>query len=86
MCYMKHDLRDSTGRFRKVPKNPTIVSGRLYGYRGAVVRAGGDRQRDFNHDIVLRHVTFHKTLHGFVPESELSVIGKGAVKQYLQKA
>ena len=83
---MKYDIRDKFGRFAKVvqPQSqvlfPTIVAGRLYGYRGSVVRA---HQKCANGK---RHVSIHKQLHGFVDESELQRISKEAVQEYLQQA
>ena len=81
----KHNLRDKTGKFRST-KPAAIVAGRLYGFRGIPVRAGNDRQQMAQTSDVLRHVTCHKMLHGFVPESELKVIDQTVVKQYLQQA
>jgi len=79
---MKHNLRDNLGRFRSItPKN--IVAGRLYGFRGLVVRAGADRQQSAS---PMRHVTCHKVLHGYVPENELRIVSKDEVKQYLDHA
>jgi hypothetical protein len=81
----KHILRDKTGKFRST-KPAAIVAGRLYGFRGIPVRAGNDRQHAVQGSDVLRHVTCHKMLHGFVPEAELKVIDQTVVKQYLQQA
>lgn len=76
---MKHSLRSKlTGRFIPVPKNPKIVSGRLYGYRGTIVRAGHLCANG------KRHVSFHKQLHGFVQDNELNWIPKQQVDKYLQ--
>ena len=78
---MRHYLRSKTnGRFIPRPTQPTIVSGRLYGYRGTIVRA---------HSLASngkRHVSFHKQLHGFVNDNELQWIDREKVKDYLQTA
>lgn len=83
---MFYNIRDSLGRFSKqkvqapstVPQ--TVVAGRLYDYRGSVVRAG----RMCNNG--KRHVSFHKQLHGFVEDQELRLINKNRVQQYLTLA
>jgi len=76
---MRHSLRSkTTGQF--IPRKRPIISGHLYGYRGAVVRA---------HRLAIngiRHVSFHKQLHGFVKDSELQWINCDQVKQYLEAA
>lgn len=74
---MKHLKRSKeTGRF--IPKNiPNVVPGRLYSYKGVIVRA----KRLCNNG--LRFVTFHKTLNGFVPDSQLSTISREKVQEYL---
>jgi hypothetical protein len=86
---MKYNFRDSKGKFTKQsnkvskyvkPLFPSIVAGRLYGYRGTTVRAGQECSNG------KRHVSFHKQLHGFVDESELEFIGKDQVDNYLQRA
>lgn len=89
---MKHSIRSKiTGRFipraAKTTTKPqfTIVPGRLYGYRGAVVRAGADTIRR-NDKPVRRHVSFHKSLFGFVAERELQIIPREKVKEYLNHA
>jgi hypothetical protein len=83
---MKHNFRDTSGKF--TPVKPTnIVPGRLYGYRGTVVRAGKDVQRVRTYpETVKRHVSVHKTLFGFVDETELVNVGARRVAQYLKKA
>ena len=63
---------------KTTPKS--IVPGRLYGYRGAIVRAG----RRCNNN--KRHISFHKMLHGFVNDGDLQFIDKSKVKEYLQYA
>jgi len=77
---MKHSLRSSTtGRF-VARRSTTIINGRLYGYRGAVVRA---KRRCSNG---LRFVSFHKTLNGFVRDEELEVLPRQKVTEYLARA
>ena len=74
-----YNFRDKFGRFAK--RTPqTIVAGRLYGYRGSIVRAG---QKCNNGK---RHVSFHKQIHGFVDEAELQLIDRNEVQSYLQNA
>lgn len=75
-------FRDSNGRFAVRPRTQSvnIVPGRLYDYRGSVVRAARKCSNG------KRHVSFHKQLHGFVDENELRLIGKNKVKSYLRKA
>jgi hypothetical protein len=81
-----YNVRDSLGKFTKrvyhhrKPVYPTIVAGRLYGYRGSVVRACRKCSNG------KRHVSFHKQLHGFVAENELELIGQVEVSSYLNKA
>lgn len=78
---MKHTLRSkTTGRFVSRKPSAKIVNGRLYEYRGAVVRA----KRLCNNG--LRFISFHKTLNGFVADSDLKPITKSKVKAYLEKA
>lgn len=79
---MKHQFRDNSGKFTPV-KPTSIVPGRLYGYKGAVVRAGKDTLRA---SITRRHVSFHKTLFGYVPETDLVNVSARRVQQYLKKA
>lgn len=80
-----HNIRNKDGRFRST-KPQAVVAGRLYGFRGAVVRAGNDRQNANGGGEPLRHVSFHKLLHGFVPERELKIVTRDAVSTYLQEA
>jgi hypothetical protein len=63
------------GRFAPAPSNK-VVSGRLYDFKGSVVRAG---QRVGN----MRLVTLHKTLLGFVKDSELKKVPVCKVSKYL---
>lgn len=56
-----------------------IVPGRLYEYRGSVVRACKLTSNG------RRHVSLHKQLHGFVKDSELNLISPRKVTAYLQK-
>ncbi len=58
----------------------SIVPGRLYSYKNTIVRA---RQRCRNG---LRHVSFHRLLNGFVRDSELELISKQEVEEYLKEA
>jgi hypothetical protein len=57
-----------------------VVPGRLYYFKGAVVRAGRKTSND------LRHISFHKQLHGFVKDEELFLVNKTGITQYLQNA
>jgi hypothetical protein len=83
---MRHSIRSATtGKFIKKNQPSTIVAGRLYGYRGAVVRAGNDTIKR-NGEAPQRHVNFHKALFGFVPENELTKVDKNAVEAYLNCA
>lgn len=83
---MKHNIRSKiTGKFVPRPSLESIVAGRLYGYRGAVVRAGRDRMFGSRGD-AKRHVSFHKSLFGYVPENELKWVDGEKVNQYLQMA
>lgn len=86
---MQHNLRSKiTGRFISTPpkaKSIQIVSGRLYGFKGAVVRATGATLTRVN-EPQKRYVTFHKTLAGFVPENELQVVSREEVQKYLTHA
>lgn len=79
---MRHYFRDKLGRFtsRLAAIAPTVVAGRLYDYRGSVVRAG---QLCANGK---RHISFHKQLHGFVEDQELRLIDKSRVQEYLTHA
>jgi len=79
---VKNFFRDTLGRFAKRPTTPpvTVVAGRLYDYRGSVVRAGHLCSNG------KRHVSFHKQLHGFVEDCELRWIDKARVEQYLEQA
>ena len=63
------------GRFTCAPSNK-VVAGRLYDFKGSVVRAG---QRIGN----MRLVTLHKTLLGFVKDSELKKVPACKVSKYL---
>jgi hypothetical protein len=78
----QHSLRSkTTGRF--VPRaslSNNIVNGRLYDYKGAIVRA---RKRCNNG---LRYVSFHKKLNGFVPDTDLRPISVAQVRDYLEHA
>lgn len=58
----------------------SVVAGRLYYFKGTIVRAGRKTSND------LRHVSFHKSLHGFVRDEELYLVNKNGVEQYLQNA
>jgi hypothetical protein len=58
-------------------KSIIIKKNCLYGYRGIVVRAKGLTNNN------LRIVSYHKSLFGFVKDSELNLINKKEVEQYL---
>lgn len=87
---MKYNVRNTkTGQFMKRSQNKNtkvtkhkqacqIVPGRLYGYRGAIVRAGQVAQNG------MRHVNLHKQLHGFVRDSQLEFISQALVASYLK--
>lgn len=85
-----HNYRNSLGRFtRRLARAkdgtfaPTrkIVPGRLYNWRGATVRAlKKDTQTG------ARLVSFHKTLFGFVKDTELQKINRRKVENYLAAA
>lgn len=79
---MRHNFRDKLGRFtsRLAAIAPTVVAGRLYDYKGSVVRAGRKCANG------KRHVSFHKQMHGFVEDHELKIINKGRVEEYLTHA
>ena len=57
-----------------------IIPGRLYRHHGTIVRA---KQRLNNG---LRLVQAHKILNGFVRDSELEIISKQEVEEYLKEA
>jgi hypothetical protein len=79
---MKHLLRSPrTGRFiSRSTATTNIVNGRLYGYKGAIVRA----RKQTNNG--LRLVSFHKKLNGFVRDEELEVVEPSKVREYLARA
>jgi hypothetical protein len=80
---MKHSLRSPiNGKFIPRPQVANIVAGRLYGFKGAVVRAKKDQI--FRDGVPQRFVSFHKALIGYVPEAELQVVEPTKVKEYLQ--
>jgi hypothetical protein len=76
----KHNVRsNTTGRF--VPqKQVNVVPGRLYSYKGVVVRA---KKLCSNG---LRFVSSHKKLNGFVRDEELRPIDPTTVRSYLENA
>jgi hypothetical protein len=74
-----HARRIATLRRQQRTRPETVVTGRLYGWKGAVVRAG----RKVNQ---LRLVTLHKSLVGYVPDNELSLVTPETVKGYLKTA
>jgi|APCry1669193128_1035447.scaffolds.fasta_scaffold49433_1 hypothetical protein len=85
-----HNVRNSNGQFtRRVARTKDgkftspmkIVSGRLYNYKGATVRA---LKRDEKAGV--RLVSFHKALFGFVQDSELQKIDTRKVNDYLAAA
>jgi hypothetical protein len=86
-----HNVRNSKGQFTRKLKvarakdgkfsSPyNIVAGRLYDYKGAVVRAGQKGNGSY------RRVSFHKTLTGIVKDCELKKVNKSAVEAYLSNA
>lgn len=76
--FTRRVARTSDGRFATPFQ---IVAGRLYNYRGATVRA-------LKKDTVTgaRLVSFHKTLFGFVRDTELEKINRRKVENYLAVA
>ena len=75
---MTNIFRDRLGRFARRPVTPVqVVPGRLYDYKGTVVRA-----KSLCHN-GKRHVSFHKQLHGFVEDKDLKIIDRNRVKDYL---
>lgn len=70
--------RDRQGRFTN--KSKYIRNGCLYSFKGAVVRAI-DKDPSGK-----RVVSFHKSLFGKVDDSELELVPKSKVKEYLQNA
>ena len=87
---MRYNFRDSLGRFAVrpylIPTTPSlkIVPGRLYGYKGIVVRAGHLYGKSSGNPKWF--VCFHKTLCGFVDTKELTLIDKARVSEYLSYA
>lgn len=84
---MKLNRSKYTGRFisksqaqrlRTLSTNRKIVNGRLYKFKGTVVRALEKIDGDY------RLVGIHKRLHGYVKDSELKFITPKTVKQYLE--
>ena len=73
-----HNFRNSKGQF--TPRL-NIVAGRLYNFRGATVRA---LQKDTKAGA--RLISFHKTLFGFVKDSDLTLVNSRKVKNYLAAA
>ena len=67
--------RGENGQFAPALK---VVSGRLYDYRGATVRALHKSETG------RRMVSFHKTLFGFVKDSELKRASTRKVEKYLR--
>ena len=85
-----HNVRNSEGKFtRRVNRASDgkfapalkIVPGRLYEFKGAVVRA---LQKDS--EVGLRLVSMHKALFGYVPDSQLQKINRRKVQTYLAGA
>lgn len=70
--------RLKNGRFARRPVN-TVVSGRLYDFKGSVVRAGQKIGTK-------RLVSLHKTLVGLVNDSELKKVDPSTVSNYLANA
>ena len=86
-----HNIRNSKGQFTRKLKVArakdgkfssiyNIVAGRLYDYKGAVVRAGRKSSKNY------RRISFHKTLTGIVQDCELKKVNKSAVREYLAHA
>ena len=78
---MKKLIRSKyTGKFLSPSTPKSVVNGRLYEYKGAIVRA----KKLCNNG--LRMVSFHKKLNGFVRDEDLRIVSKDAVTRYLDKA
>ena len=78
---MRHNIRSNkTGQFISKSSSTPIVAGRLYSYKGIVVRA----KRKCNDNLWM--VSSHKKLNGFVRPEELTTIPKELVHGYLQHA
>ncbi len=84
-----YNYRNSKGQFtRKVVRAksgkfaPRIVPGRLYEYKGAIVRA----HKTCPNTNSLRYVTIHKRLAGYVLDRDLKFISKNKVAKYLSLA
>jgi|TARA_R110000868_G_scaffold20883_2_gene87641 hypothetical protein len=86
----KHLIRSKvTGRFISVAharrlktmrsKSKKVVNGRLYNFKGTVVRA-------LRKENDKRLVGVHKRLFGYVNDSELGFITQKTVRQYLKKS
>lgn len=60
-------------------RNKKVVNGRLYAFKGVIVRAG----RKVNQ---MRQVTVHKRLTGLVRDKELVRITPKTVKSYLKNS
>jgi hypothetical protein len=67
--------RLKNGRFTRKPAN-NVVSGRLYEFKGSIVRAGKVIEGR-------RLVTIHKTLFGFVKDCQLKKVDNSFVETYL---
>lgn len=83
-----HNYRNSFGQFtRRVTRTSdgkfasNVIAGRLYDFKGATVRA---LKKD--DETGLRLVSFHKTLLGYVKDSQLTKVDGRKVQKYLQKA
>jgi hypothetical protein len=81
-----YNIRNSFGQFTRKVNRATdgkfsspdnIVAGRLYSFKGSTVRA---LKKDTKG---ARLVSFHKTLFGFVQDSDLQKINKRKVNNYL---
>lgn len=70
--------RLKNGRFARRPVN-RVVPGRLYDFKGSVVRAGQKIGAK-------RLVSLHKTLVGLVNDSELKKVDPSTVSDYLANA
>ena len=83
-----YNFRNSQGQFtRRVARAKNgrfasnIVTGRLYDFRGATVRALKKDDKTGT-----RLISFHKTLFGYVKDRDLNKVNSRKVKNYLQNA
>lgn len=87
MFFMKLNRSKYTGRFistahakrLRTLQNNRVVKGRLYDFKGSIVRAG-DKVNKY------RLVNLHKRMFGYVLDSELRKITPKTVARYLKNS